>query len=46
MNDKQTPPEPAIALSQLAEQLQRYEGQVILNGLGLAVAIYQGTRDV
>lgn len=45
MPDQKTPPEPMISLTQLIEQLQRYEGQVILNATGLAVALYRGTFD-
>lgn len=32
-------PEPTITLSQLAEELKRYEGQLITNGAGLAITI-------
>ena len=38
--------EQTITLGELAEQLQRYEGQEILHAGNLAVAIMNGARDV
>jgi len=39
MSPRKQPDRPVITLDQLAAQLKRYEGQVILNGPGLALTI-------
>ena len=38
-------PEPTITLTQLIEQLKKWEGQTIAHAGGLAVAIMKGAAD-
>jgi hypothetical protein len=36
--------EPVITLDQLIEQLRRHEGEQIINGLGLALTIFEAVH--